>query len=218
MGELQHRVRQANGEPQGALVLWHGRGADENDLFPLIDILDPDRRLIGVTPRGPLSLPPGGAHWYQIRELGYPDPATFKQTYAAATGWLDGWLAEQNLAHSKVVIGGFSQGAVMSYALTLGAGRPRPAGLLAFSGFIPTVEDLAIDVAQARDLPVVVGHGTYDPIIGVEWGREARARLEAGGADLIYREYPLPHTIDPDFLRSLRPWVEKVAAPPLSPA
>ena len=54
----------AAGEPEGALVLFHGRGADENDLFPLLDALDPERRLLGVTPRGPLSLPPGGAHWY----------------------------------------------------------------------------------------------------------------------------------------------------------
>lgn len=59
---LVHRVRDAASDPQGALILFHGRGADENDLFPLIDHLDPDRRLLGATPRGPLSMPPGGAH------------------------------------------------------------------------------------------------------------------------------------------------------------
>ncbi|MDQ3964205.1 MAG: phospholipase [Actinomycetota bacterium] len=213
MGELKSRVRPAVGEPEGALVLWHGRGADENDLFPLLDILDPDRRLIGVTPRGPLALPPGGAHWYQIRELGYPDPVTFHATYAAATSWLDSWLADQDIGHDKVVIGGFSQGTVMSYALTLGADRPRPAGLIAFSGFIPTVEGLTIDVDRARDLPVVVGHGTLDPVIGVEWGRDAKAKLEDAGADLLYREYPLPHTIDPGFLPSVAAWLKEVTAP-----
>ncbi|HEV3473306.1 MAG TPA: phospholipase [Actinomycetota bacterium] len=211
MSEIREsRVRPAKGDPEGGLILWHGRGADENDLFPLIDILDPDARLIGVTPRGPLALPPGGAHWYQIRELGYPDPATFLATYAAATSWLDRWLEEQSLDHSKVVIGGFSQGAVMSYALTLGANRPRPAGLIAFSGFIPTVEGLTLELEGARSLPVVIGHGVFDRVIGVEWGRDAKAKLEAVGADLEYREYPLPHTIDPEFLGSVASWVDRV--------
>src|SRR3954463_13529838 len=59
---LVARTRQASGSPAGALVLFHGRGADENDLFPLLDALDPDRRLVGVTPRGPPSLPTRAAH------------------------------------------------------------------------------------------------------------------------------------------------------------
>ncbi len=69
------RERPAEGEAAGALVLFHGRGADENDLFPLLDVLDPERRLDGYCPRGPLSLPPGGAHWYIVPRVGYPDRA-----------------------------------------------------------------------------------------------------------------------------------------------
>ena len=69
---IAHLERPAAGEPEGLLVLLHGRGADERDLFPLLDLLDPERRLLGVTPRGPLTLPPGGAHWYVVREIGYP--------------------------------------------------------------------------------------------------------------------------------------------------
>src|SRR4029450_3123659 len=60
---LEDRTRPPAGEPEGLLVLFHGRGADEHDLYPVLDLLDPDRRLLGVTPRGPLSLPPGRAHW-----------------------------------------------------------------------------------------------------------------------------------------------------------
>ena len=80
MTELIARRREADGEPEGVLVLIHGRGADENDLYPLLDYLDPERRFLGVTPRGPLSLPPGGAHWYAVREIGYPDPRHFLAT------------------------------------------------------------------------------------------------------------------------------------------
>ena len=76
--------RPAAGEPEGALVLFHGRGADEHDLFALLDALDPEARLHGYLPRGPLSLPPGGAHWYAVPRVGYPDPATFAEGYARA--------------------------------------------------------------------------------------------------------------------------------------
>jgi len=91
---LAYRERPAASEPEGLLVLFHGRGADEHDLFPLLDLLDPERRLLGVTPRGPLSLPPGGAHWYAVQEIGYPDPGTFLPTYEAASDWLAS-LAEE---------------------------------------------------------------------------------------------------------------------------
>jgi phospholipase/carboxylesterase len=205
--ELRHRLRPAAGEPDGALVLFHGRGADELDLFPLLDVLDPERRLVGVTPRGPLSLPPGGAHWYVIREIGYPDPETFLRAFALASEWLDGLVEATGVPPERVVLGGFSQGAVMTCALGLGAGRPRPAGLIALSGFIPTVEGFSIDLRSEPRPPVAIGHGTFDPIIGVEWGRRARAQLEAAGFPVTYRESPLPHAIDPRFLAELQGWV-----------
>ena len=204
---LVHRVRQAAGEPEGALVLFHGRGADERDLEPLIDALDPERRLVAITPRGPLSLPPGGAHWYAVRRIGYPDPETFDAVYPVAAGWLDAVLASHGVALARTVIGGFSQGAVMSHALGLRSGRPTPAGILALSGFIPTVEGLALDLEGRVGLPVAIGHGTEDPVIGVEWGRDARDRLEAAGAAVTYRESPMAHTIDPGYLGKLRTWV-----------
>src|SRR5207244_154753 len=137
---LSHRRREPAGEPDGALVLFHGRGADENDLYSLLDELDPERRLLGVTPRGPLSLPPGGAHWYALGGLGTPDRDTFLPTFERATRWLDALAKKTGIPPDRTVLGGFSQGAAITYALGLARGRPRPAGLLALSGFIPTVE------------------------------------------------------------------------------
>jgi phospholipase/carboxylesterase len=107
----------------------------------------------------------------------------------------------------RIVLGGFSQGAVMTYALGLGRGRRRPPALIALSGFIPTVEGFDLDLAGRRGLRAAIAHGIYDPVIGVEWGREARQRLEDAGAQVLYREYPLPHAVDPRFLRELAPWV-----------
>ena len=205
--DLKYLRRDAAGEPDGALVLLHGRGADEGDLFPLLDMLDPERRLLGVTPRGPLALPPGGAHWYQVMQVGYPDPSTFFPTYELVTGWFDEFLAAEGIGHDRVVLGGFSQGAVMSYALGLGSGRPRPAALLAFSGFIPTVEGFEVDLSDVAGYPVAIGHGTFDPIIEVGFGRAAKQKLEEAGADVRYRESPMAHTIDPGWVEELRPLV-----------
>jgi phospholipase/carboxylesterase len=207
---VEYKVREAAGEPAGALVLFHGRGADEHDLYPLLDFLDPERRLLGVTPRGPLSLPPGGAHWYKLQEVGFPDRETFLVTCEEVGSWLDGFLDEHGIAHDRTVHGGFSQGAVMAYAFALGKGRPRPAALIALSGFIPTVDGFELDLSEIP--PVAIGHGTYDPIISVEFGRRARQLLEEVGASVLYREYPLPHAIDPSYLIELRAWLARTAA------
>jgi phospholipase/carboxylesterase len=204
---MQSLYRPAAGDPEGALVLFHGRGADEHDLFPLLDMLDPERRLLGATPRGPLSLPPGGAHWYAVHRVGYPDPDTFHATYPQVADWLDGLLAEHAITPERTVLGGFSQGSVMSYALGLGAGRPRPAGIIALSGFIPEVDGFEVDLDKAAGLPVAIGHGTHDPVISVEFGRDAHERLVDAGADVLYRETPMAHTIDPRFLAELPAWL-----------
>lgn len=207
---LTSLTRPAANEPAGLLVLFHGRGADEGDLYPLLDILDPDRRLLGVTPRGPLRLPPGGAHWYAVQEIGYPDPATFSPTYARASAWLDALQAETGIPPARTVLGGFSQGAVMTHALALGQGRPRPAALVALSGFVPTVPGFELDLEPPLP-PAAIGHGALDPVISVEWGRRARDLLEEAGAAVAYHESPpLAHTIDPRFLESLVPWLQDV--------
>ena len=204
---LVHVVRPPAGEPAGALVLLHGRGTSEHDLLPLLDVLDPDRRLLGVTPRAPLTLPPGGQHWYVSVGIPRPDPASFHAAMDVVPAWLDALLEENGLDHERLVLGGFSQGTVMSYAIALGAGRPRPRGLIALSGFMPEVPDFEVDFAGLDGYPVAVGHGAYDPVIGVEWGRAARDRLVEAGADVTWRESPMPHAVDPDYLRELAGWV-----------
>jgi phospholipase/carboxylesterase len=186
-----------------ALVLFHGRGADEHDLVPLLHELDPDGLFDGYTPRGPLSLPPGGAHWYVVPRVGYPDPETFAQGFAAAAGFVD------SLPHERIVLGGFSQGAVMALSVALGEGRPRPAAVIGFSGFLPEVEGWSLG---GEPWPAIaIGHGTLDPIIPVEFGHRARDRLVAAGATVLYRESLMGHAIDPEFVADLRPFVRAAA-------
>jgi len=97
----------------------------------------------------------------------------------------------------------------MAYALGLGMGRPRPAVLLALSGFIPTVEGWELDL-ESPFPPIAIVHGEYDPVIPVEFARRARTVLEAAGAELLYRELPIEHWIDPSVLPELRQVVDAV--------
>jgi phospholipase/carboxylesterase len=202
-----HRIRPPRAASEGAIVLLHGRGTNELDLLPLMDELDPDHRLVGVTARAPLELTPGGFHWYVSREVGYPDPLTFHDTYEKLTAWLDALPDALGVPWSRTVLGGFSMGAVMSYATGLGAGRPAPAALVALSGFMPAVPGFELDLSGRDGFPVAIGHGTMDPVISVEFGRDARRRLEEAGASVRYRESPMAHGVDPGFLAELREWL-----------
>ncbi len=202
---LVHELRPAAGEPKGALVLLHGRGTDEHDLVPLLDLLDPARRLVGVTPGGPLHLPPGGRHWYVVPRVGFPDPETFAGSY----GMLERELpALTGVPWERTILGGFSQGTVMAYALALGAGRPTPAGVVALSGFIPTVDGWTADLDRPG-LEVFVAHGRRDPVISVEFARDARARLEAAEVPVAYHEGEGAHHLDPRTVADLPAWVAR---------
>jgi phospholipase/carboxylesterase len=144
--------------------------------------------------------------------VGYPDPETFLPTFERAAAWLDAIFDESGIAPERTVLGGFSQGAVMSYALGLGAGRPSPAAILAMSGFVPTVEGFELDLGSRAGLPVSISHGANDPVISVEFGRDARDRLSAAGLDVSYREDPVGHTISTGALAQAQSVLDRVLA------
>src|SRR5262245_39598191 len=207
-GELPHLVREPAGTPDGALVLLHGRGTDETDLQPVIHHLDPDRRLLGLTPGAPLTnIAPGGRHWYVIEQVGQPDVDTFVASMTAAANFIDAKLREWGVAWENTVIGGFSQGGAVSLALALGMGRPRPAGILAMSCLLPMVRVWRIDVRAKRGTHAYVSHGTYDNIIPVGFGRRVRDELVEGQLEVIYRETRVQHQIDPELIPEMRAWL-----------
>jgi phospholipase/carboxylesterase len=211
MSSLTYRERPAGGEPEGLLVLHHGRGADELDLLPLADALDPERRLHVVTPRAPLELSGWpGYHWYVVPRVGYPDPETFYAARDALAELHDELWQRTGVPPERTVLGGFSMGTVMSYALGLDRDRPRPAGILAFSGFVPAVEGWDPDLAGRPQLRVFVAHGRSDPIMEVGLARRARELLESGGLDVSYHESDVAHQIDPAHLAAAARWLGSV--------
>jgi phospholipase/carboxylesterase len=208
MSDLIFRERPASGEPAGLLVLHHGRGADEQDLLGLADVLDPERRLHAATPRAPLTLPgwPGN-HWYVVPRVGYPDHDTFHAAYTALAGFHDELWERTGLTPAQTVLGGFSMGPVMSYSLGLGVDRPAPAGMLAFSGFVPVVDGWEPDLASRQATRVFIAHGRRDPVMEVGFARRARELIEAGGLPVEYHESDAAHHIDPAHVGPATAWL-----------
>jgi phospholipase/carboxylesterase len=200
--------RPADGKADGLLILHHGRGTDERDLLPFGDVLDPQRRLHIVSPRGPLALPGWqGYHWYRVPRVGYPDPDSFHAASRQLAAFHDELWARTGLTPRQTVLGGFSMGSVMSYALGLGADRPAPAGILALSGFLPEVEGWQPDLASRAAVRAFIAHGRSDPIINVQFARRAHDLLQAGGLDVEYHESDAAHQIDAGQLFLMVEWL-----------
>jgi len=211
MSALVFEQRPAAGPPAGLLILHHGRGADERDLIGLADVLDPGRRLHVVTPGGPLRLSGWpGRHWYVVPRVGYPDKASFDAAVAALAAFHDELFERTGIGPERTVLGGFSMGAVMSYALGLGPQRPAPAGILAFSGFVPTVAGWAPELT--RRPRVLIAHGRSDPVIGVDFARSASERLRAAGLPVSYHESDVAHQIDGQLLPAAVDWLAETYA------
>ncbi|HEV7529948.1 MAG TPA: phospholipase [Solirubrobacteraceae bacterium] len=211
MSAAVFRERSAAGEASGLLVLHHGRGADEHDLLPLADALDPAGRLHVVTPRAPLTVAgwPGN-HWYLVPRVGYPDADSFHAAYALLGELHDELWQRTGISPARTVFGGFSMGSVMSYALALGADRPAPAGVLAFSGFIPTVDGWQPQLEDRTEVRAFIAHGRNDPVISVEFARSARQQLVAAGLRVDYHEFAGGHEIDSSRIPAARRWLQDV--------
>jgi phospholipase/carboxylesterase len=205
------RERLADGKPIGLMVLHHGRGTSEQDLLPLADALDPQHQLHVVAPRAPLQLPGSpGYHWYLVPRVGYPDDETFHAAYLELAALHDQLWERTGLAPSQTVLGGFSMGTVMSYALGLGPDRPAPAGILAFSGFIPTVEGWEPELNGREQTRIFIAHGRRDPVIDIFFARQAKEILQAGGLVVEYRESEASHNIDPADLATAVEWLGRL--------
>jgi len=206
---LRTKVVRGRQEPDRLLLLIHGKGADENDLEPLISHLDPESRFLTVLPRAPLPFM-GGWQWYDTDGIPRGGPELIPSV-DALDDLLDSCCAEYGFERAKAIVAGFSQGCAVTLALGLRRShRPRPAGLLGMSGFLPERDGLEYDFAAAS--PVLIQHGIFDPVISVDHGRQAAARLVAQEVPVVYREYPMAHQVAEESLHDTRAWLSLVLA------
>jgi len=210
---LVHRPLPAlTGEaPHPALLLLHGRGADERDLLPLGQELDP--RLFTIAARAPFRFPWGGFAWYDLAPegVGFPDPESLQTSLDLLRRFLTEIVGAYPIDPGRLSIGGFSMGAVMAGTLAL-LEPNRLAAAIILSGYLALHNDLPFHPAEARGLSIFQAHGTLDQVIPVGFARETRAYLESTPVDLTYREYAMGHEIGGAEFVDLQGWVRDVLA------
>jgi len=210
--ELLHTVHVPAGEgPFPTVIALHGWGASAHDLIGLAPILHGGEALV-ICPQGPhvLQIAPGmaGYGWFPLASGRAPDPLEFARASRQVAEFVEQACARYPVDRRHVVLLGFSQGGVMAYDLFL-RDPTRYAGLAALSSWLPA--ELARTVAPAeafKGRPVLVMHGTQDPMIPVDRARESREALLPFGVSLSYREFDMAHEISPDALRALIGWLE----------
>ena len=211
MRELTYAERPAVGGADGLLILHHGRGADEHELLGLADALDRVHRLHVILPRGPLTFPDlGGYHWYGVRAVGFPEPESFNEGYTALCSFHDTIWERTGIPPGRTVLGGFSMGTGISYATGLGKGRPRTAGILAFTGAIPSVDGWEPDLESRTGMRVLITHGRTDAAMKLDFAHRARQLLGESGLDVTYLESGGGHEIEPLAVGKGIQWLAKV--------
>jgi len=190
----------AAGEPTDgtAVLLLHGRGADGGDLRPLAEQLP--RSWTAVLPNGPHAAAPWGYGpgfaWYRYLGGNVPEPESFRVSLAELDALFAALPGALGFAPGRLVLGGFSQGGTLSMAYALA--RPGQVGhALNFSGFLPDHPDVPVGPGSAAGLRVFWGHGFSDGNIPFSIAESGRAALEAAGAEVEARDYPIGHWIDP---------------------
>ncbi len=206
---LTYRERPAAGVPAGLLILHHGRGADEHDLLGLADVLDPQRKLHVVTPRGPLTVPGWpGYHWYTVPRVGYPDYDTFHATYRKLAAFHDETWQRTGIDPGADRARGVLDG--VGDELLAGA-RRRPArgrrDCWCSPGSSRPLRAGQPDLASREHLPVFIAHGRRDPIMDVGFARRARELLDTAGLPVTYLESDAAHHIDPAHIPAATRWL-----------
>jgi phospholipase/carboxylesterase len=196
-------ARAASNGPAPALLLLHGRGADELDLLGIVPALDP--RLAIVSARAPFELG-FGYYWYELLDIGRPEERSFRRALELLDAFSVEIATRYQLEPTQLYVLGFSQGAMMAGALAL-TKPDRVAGTVALSGYLPLHAGLTLDATRQADTAWFVAHGERDPVIPVGFGRESRDFLSSAGADLTYHEYPIPHAINDAELADVARWL-----------
>jgi phospholipase/carboxylesterase len=208
---LYHRIllpERTTTERHPALILLHGRGADEEDLIGLAPLLDP--RFLIVSPRAPFPyLGSGGFTWYDVGMIGAPEPTMFKTSCDKLFTFVSDCLTSYPIDRQRVFLLGFSMGTVMSYVLALT--QPQLfRGVSANSGYLPEGTHLHLRWNELSSVKFFITHGTLDPIIPVDFARHVKQKLESFSADLLYREYPMGHQMSEEGITEVSAWMTQL--------
>ena len=193
------------------LLLLHGYGSNEEDLFSFASELPQDHYVISV--RAPYDLQPYGHAWYAIHfdadENKFSDNVQAKQSVELIAGFIDEIVKQYPIDAKNVTLIGFSQGAILSYATAL-TYPEKVAKVVALSGYFnPEIMPEVINTKAISHLKFFVSHGSVDQVIPVEWARKAKPALENLGLEIEYHEYPVGHGVAPQNFFDFKNWLQR---------
>jgi len=189
-----------------ALILLHGRGTDENDLLELATYLDP--HLLVASVRAPYRFQYGGYTWFDLDEKSTVNIDQLLNSRDSFFRWLDDFQQNHPVDPNRLFLFGFSMGAMVSLAISLS--NPKQfKGTIAHSGMLLQNEQLPYQWNDLGGLSFFIAHGSEDPIVPVELGREAHRKLTQVNANALYREYPIQHTISDESLSDISTWLQQ---------
>ena len=215
---LPECVEVATGDsPVGSVIWLHGLGADGHDFEPVVPELRlpadlPLRFVFPHAPTRPVTINGGMVMraWYDIVTLdaeGRADAEGVRESTAILEALVEREI-ERGVAPEKIVIAGFSMGGAIAINTALHTAR-RLAGLMALSTYLPLPGEIEAS-AGSRELPVFMAHGSFDPMLPMQWGQMSATKLEEAGFDVEWHEYPMAHAVCPQEIGDIREWLLKV--------
>ncbi|VXC35890.1 Phospholipase [Flavobacterium sp. 9AF] len=196
-------------EKNPVLVLLHGYGSNEEDLFSFASELPDEYYVISV--RAPYNLQPYGYAWYAIHfdadENKFSDDVQAQQSRDLIASFIDELLEKYPISKEQVTLIGFSQGSILSYATALSYPE-KISRVVALSGYLN--ENILAPEYQNKEnqhLQFYISHGTVDQVIPVDWARKAKPFLENLNLSVNYKEYPIGHGVSPQNFYDFKNWL-----------
>ena len=203
--------------PQGSVIWLHGLGADGHDFEPIVPELrlPADLSLRFIFPHAPVqpvTINGGMAmrSWYDIVSFdseGRADRAGLLES-SGLLEELIGREIERDIAPQKIVVAGFSQGGAVAIHTALQT-KHQIAGLMALSTYMALPDDAASAVSR-KDLPIFMAHGSFYPVLRMEWGRSSADRLIEAGYAVDWHEYPMAHAVCPEEIADISNWLSAI--------
>ena len=193
------------------ILLLHGYGSNEEDLFSFATELPEEYYIISA--RAPYDMQYGAFAWYAINfdadENKFSDHEQAKVSRDLIAGFIDELIQNYSIDTDKVSLIGFSQGAILSYAVALSYPE-KVQKVVAMSGYL-NLEIVAEDYLKNNfnNLKIFASHGTVDQVIPVEWARKTPAIVENLGINLTYKEYPIGHGVAPQNFYDFKNWLQE---------
>ena len=203
--------------PRGSVIWLHGLGADGHDFEPIVPELrlPADLSLRFIFPHAPVqpvTINGGMAmrSWYDIVSFDSEGRAD-RAGVLESSDLLQGLIAreiERGIAPEKIVVAGFSQGGAVAIHTALQTEHPI-AGLMALSTYMALPDDAASAVSR-KDLPIFMAHGSFDPVLRMEWGRSSADKLIEAGYVVDWHEYPMAHAVCPQEIADISRWLSAI--------